>query len=44
MATHRREWDPESLREGPFDPERAIRRFEEANAIFANRAGQQQTS
>ena len=33
--THRREWDPETLLEGPFDPERAIRRFEEANAIFA---------
>jgi predicted metal-dependent enzyme (double-stranded beta helix superfamily) len=33
--THRHEWDPETLLEGPFDPERAIRRFEEANAIFA---------
>jgi predicted metal-dependent enzyme (double-stranded beta helix superfamily) len=32
---HRSEWDPETLQEGPFDPERAIRRFEEANAIFA---------
>jgi predicted metal-dependent enzyme (double-stranded beta helix superfamily) len=35
--THRREWDPETLLEGPFDPERAVRRFEEANANFANR-------
>jgi len=34
--THRSEWDPETLLEGPFDPERAVRRFEEANAIFAN--------
>jgi len=30
--THRREWDPETLLEGPFDPERAVRRFEEANS------------
>ncbi len=37
--THRREWDPETLLEGPFDPERAVRRFEEANANFANRQG-----
>ena len=29
---HRSEWDPETLLEGPFDPERAVRRFEEANA------------
>jgi predicted metal-dependent enzyme (double-stranded beta helix superfamily) len=28
----RSEWDPETLLEGPFDPERAVRRFEEANA------------
>ena len=27
----RSEWDPETLLEGPFDPERAVRRFEEAN-------------
>src|SRR5499425_1383493 len=27
---HRSEWDPETLLEGPFDPERAVRRFEEA--------------
>jgi predicted metal-dependent enzyme (double-stranded beta helix superfamily) len=36
---HRSEWDPETLLEGPFDPERAVRRFEEANAIVANRRG-----
>ena len=29
---HRSEWDPETLTEEPFDPERAVRRFEEANA------------
>lgn len=39
--THRSEWDPETLLEGPFDPERAVRRFEEANAIFADRQGHQ---
>jgi hypothetical protein len=39
---HRSEWDPETLSEGPFDPERAVRRFEEANAIFGNRQGQQE--
>jgi predicted metal-dependent enzyme (double-stranded beta helix superfamily) len=37
--THRSEWDPETLLEGPFDPQRAVRRFEEANAIFANGQG-----
>jgi predicted metal-dependent enzyme (double-stranded beta helix superfamily) len=31
----RSEWDPETLVEGPLDPERTVRRFEEANAIFA---------
>jgi predicted metal-dependent enzyme (double-stranded beta helix superfamily) len=40
--THRSEWDPETLLEGPFDPERAVRRFEEANAIVANRRGHQE--
>ena len=35
--THRSEWDPETLLEGRFDPERAVRRFEEANAVSANR-------
>lgn len=39
--THRSEWDPETLLEGPFDPERAVRRFEEANAVFANGQGRQ---
>jgi predicted metal-dependent enzyme (double-stranded beta helix superfamily) len=34
--TQRSEWDPETLLEGRFDPERAVRRFEEANAISAN--------
>ena len=41
--THRSEWNPETLLEEPFNPERAVRRFEEANAIFANRQeGQEQ--
>jgi predicted metal-dependent enzyme (double-stranded beta helix superfamily) len=35
-SAHRSEWDPETLLEEPFDPERAIRRFEEADAIFRN--------
>jgi predicted metal-dependent enzyme (double-stranded beta helix superfamily) len=30
----RSEWDPETLREEPWDAERAIRRFEEANSYF----------
>jgi predicted metal-dependent enzyme (double-stranded beta helix superfamily) len=30
--TERSEWDPESLLEQPYDTERAVRRFEEANA------------
>jgi predicted metal-dependent enzyme (double-stranded beta helix superfamily) len=30
--TGRSEWDPETLLEQPWDPERAVRRFEEANA------------
>src|SRR5262249_28933649 len=34
----RSEWDPETLLEGPWDPERAERRFEEANAIVARRS------
>jgi predicted metal-dependent enzyme (double-stranded beta helix superfamily) len=37
--TLRSEWDPETLLEGSFDPDRAVRRFEEANAIFANKQG-----
>ena len=32
FAAERSEWDPELLREEPFDAERAVRRFEEANA------------
>jgi predicted metal-dependent enzyme (double-stranded beta helix superfamily) len=31
FAAPRSEWDPETLAEGPFDPERAVRRFEDAN-------------
>jgi predicted metal-dependent enzyme (double-stranded beta helix superfamily) len=31
---NRSEWDPESLLEAPFDPQRAVRRFEEADATF----------
>lgn len=30
FAARRSEWDAESLLEGPWDPERALRRFEEA--------------
>ena len=36
-AAERSEWDPETLLEERFDAERAVRRFEEANAIFAER-------
>jgi predicted metal-dependent enzyme (double-stranded beta helix superfamily) len=36
-SARRSEWDPETLLEGPFDSERAVRRFEEANAMFSNR-------
>jgi predicted metal-dependent enzyme (double-stranded beta helix superfamily) len=32
FVAERSEWDPESLREERFDAERAIRRFDEANA------------
>lgn len=35
FAPGRSEWDPESLRERPFDVERARRIFEAANARFA---------
>jgi len=31
----RSEWDPETLLEQPWDPERAVRRFEEANELAA---------
>jgi predicted metal-dependent enzyme (double-stranded beta helix superfamily) len=30
----RSEWDPETLMEQPFDPDRAVRRFEEANQLL----------
>ena len=33
FAAERSEWDPETLLEGRFDAERAVRRFEEANRI-----------
>ena len=36
FAAERSEWDAETLREDRFDAERAVRRFEEANAIFEN--------
>jgi len=29
----RSEWDPETLRERPWDPQQAVRRFEEANPV-----------
>lgn len=32
FGARRSEWDPESLLEERFDPDRAVRRFEEANA------------
>jgi predicted metal-dependent enzyme (double-stranded beta helix superfamily) len=32
FAVTRSEWDPESLRERPYDAEKAMRLFEEANA------------
>jgi predicted metal-dependent enzyme (double-stranded beta helix superfamily) len=38
FAAERSEWDAETLMEGPFDGEKAVRRFEEANARFANGA------
>jgi hypothetical protein len=30
----RSEWDPETLTEQPFDPERAVQRFEDANNLI----------
>ena len=33
-TTRRSEWDLETLTEQPFDPERAVQRFEEANKLF----------
>ena len=34
---HRSEWDSETLLEQPWDPDRAVRRFEEANASLTKR-------
>ena len=34
-STRRSEWDPETLMEQPFDPGRAVRRFEDANKLLA---------
>jgi predicted metal-dependent enzyme (double-stranded beta helix superfamily) len=34
FAAERSEWDPESLLEGRFDAERAVRRFEQANTML----------
>ena len=36
FAAERSDWDAETLREDRFDAERAVHRFEEANAIFEN--------
>jgi predicted metal-dependent enzyme (double-stranded beta helix superfamily) len=37
FAAERSEWDAETLREGRYDPERALRRFGEAEAAFGRR-------
>ena len=34
FAAERSEWDPEDLVEGPFNAERAVRRFEDANSDY----------
>ena len=34
FAAERSEWDAETLTEGPFDGDKAVRRFEEANRIY----------
>jgi hypothetical protein len=34
FAAHRSEWDAETLMEGRYDGERAMRRFEEANEVY----------
>jgi hypothetical protein len=31
----RSEWDPETLLEGRYDAERAVKYFEEANSLYA---------
>ena len=33
MPSWRSEWDPETLMEQPFDADRAVRRFEDANKL-----------
>ena len=38
FAAHRSEWDPETLVEGRYDGERAMRRFEEANEAYKHLA------
>ena len=35
FRSDRSEWDPETLREGRYDPDRAMRLFEESNAALA---------
>jgi predicted metal-dependent enzyme (double-stranded beta helix superfamily) len=35
IATARSEWDPETLLERPYDAEKNMRMFEEANALYA---------
>jgi predicted metal-dependent enzyme (double-stranded beta helix superfamily) len=37
FAAERSEWDAESLSEGRYDADRAVRRFEEANAVLTHR-------
>src|SRR6516225_5206552 len=39
FAAHRSEWDAETLLEGRFDAERALRRFEEANEAYERLPG-----
>jgi len=36
-SDRRSEWNPETLMERPFDTDRAVRSFEEANRLFATR-------
>jgi hypothetical protein len=38
LPARRSEWDPETLLEQPWDPQRAVRRFEEANEAFSKQA------
>jgi predicted metal-dependent enzyme (double-stranded beta helix superfamily) len=39
FGADRSEWDPETLVEGPFDADRAMRRFEDANALTRHFCG-----